>query len=339
MSNYIETDYTRRTLEEYLASTTTRNTSNDLGKEQFLQLLVAQLQYQDPLEPAKDTEFIAQLAQFSTLEQMQLLSQSYANSQASSLVGKWIEGTYTYGDQTQSVFGLVSGLEYVGGEARLIIQGLSGASVKLDDVTAVIDDEIVSGLGFNSSVVESSSLIGKYVKAKYTAYSQNEDGTYNTDDPYIKETSGYVDRVSIDGGIIYAHIGEERFRVIDIIDISTAAPAVEGEDEGGDKVEENDETQENDETNADTFMGTSSLYSALSAPVDATLESSLYDALGMDSQSLQGILMLLAQNLGMSNYGDLFEMVLNDPALLLDGISEADAALEHIGPDEFGNYG
>lgn len=42
-----------------------------LGKDEFLRLLIAQLRQQDPLQPVNDREFIAQLAQFSALEQMQ----------------------------------------------------------------------------------------------------------------------------------------------------------------------------------------------------------------------------------------------------------------------------
>jgi len=47
-----------------------------LGREAFLQLLVTQLQHQDPMEPQKDGEFIAQLAQFSSLEQLTSIQQS-----------------------------------------------------------------------------------------------------------------------------------------------------------------------------------------------------------------------------------------------------------------------
>ena len=47
-----------------------------LGRDAFLQLLVTQLQHQDPMEPQKDGEFIAQLAQFSSLEQLTSIQQS-----------------------------------------------------------------------------------------------------------------------------------------------------------------------------------------------------------------------------------------------------------------------
>lgn len=54
---------------------------DNLGKDAFLNLLVAQLSNQDPLNPMEDKEFIAQMAQFSTLEQVQSLNKNFTTSQ------------------------------------------------------------------------------------------------------------------------------------------------------------------------------------------------------------------------------------------------------------------
>ena len=58
--------------------TATRNIDPELGREAFLQLLVLELQNQDPLEPLGNQDMLAQLAQFSALEQMQNLNDEFA---------------------------------------------------------------------------------------------------------------------------------------------------------------------------------------------------------------------------------------------------------------------
>lgn len=74
-------------------TTTSNNAYNSLGKDEFLQLLVTQMQYQDPLNPTSDTEFIAQMAQFSSLEQMQNLNNNFNVYKAYELVGKQVSGS------------------------------------------------------------------------------------------------------------------------------------------------------------------------------------------------------------------------------------------------------
>ena len=69
---------------------TKREANNGLDKDAFLQLLVAQMKYQDPLEPTDNTEYISQLATFSQLEATQNLEDSLTQMQASSLVGKQV---------------------------------------------------------------------------------------------------------------------------------------------------------------------------------------------------------------------------------------------------------
>ncbi len=66
------------------------NSNSSLDKDAFLQLLVAQMQYQDPLQPTSNTEYMSQLAQFSTVEELQNIDSTFGNSQAMNLTGQYV---------------------------------------------------------------------------------------------------------------------------------------------------------------------------------------------------------------------------------------------------------
>lgn len=123
-------------------TTTSTDTYSSLGKDEFLQLLVTQMQYQDPLNPTSDTEFIAQMAQFSSLEQMQNLNSNFSIYKAYELVGKQVSGTVN----GTVIEGIVDAVRNQSGEQYAVI-GDSLISVdkisKVENVTEEISSELL----------------------------------------------------------------------------------------------------------------------------------------------------------------------------------------------------
>src|SRR5690625_3049137 len=78
---------------------TARTPSPDLGKEEFLKILMTQLQNQDPLSPMDDKEFISQMATFSSLEQMMNISKSVDALVESQLVSPVIQYSHMIGKE------------------------------------------------------------------------------------------------------------------------------------------------------------------------------------------------------------------------------------------------
>lgn len=114
--------------------------NSTLGKDAFLQLLVAQMKYQDPLNPSTDTQFVAQLATFSQLEQMQNLSQTSANSQAFGLVGMDVVVRIDGAGGTTYKTGVVDYVTIKNGQAKLNIEG---TEYSIDQLERVIDPTYV----------------------------------------------------------------------------------------------------------------------------------------------------------------------------------------------------
>ena len=99
-------------------NSSTTKTSQDLGKDDFLNLLVTQLKYQDPMSPMEDKEFISQMAQFTSLEQMKNMNNSVQITQATSFIGKQVTWADSQGNEVK---GIVKSVKIVNGEARVIV--------------------------------------------------------------------------------------------------------------------------------------------------------------------------------------------------------------------------
>lgn len=122
------------------AATEPTNPNGELGKNDFLKLMIAQLQAQNPLEPSNGTEYISELAQFSQLEQTTNLAQSSSQSatgqrvaQAVGLIGHTVSYTDPSTGATQS--GAVQSVEITPEGATLTIEGTPG--IELAGVTEV----------------------------------------------------------------------------------------------------------------------------------------------------------------------------------------------------------
>jgi len=123
-------------------ATPMRDPSPSLNKEDFLQLLVKQLSSQDPLNPMTNEQFVAQLAQFGSLEQAINLNDSFTQflgfqklTQASTLIGRKVICLVPSGDSFIPASGTVKQVMLVDGEAYLKLS--SGDEVNLNTVVSV----------------------------------------------------------------------------------------------------------------------------------------------------------------------------------------------------------
>ena len=118
-----------------------KTSNSSLDKDAFLQLLVAQMKYQDPLEPTSNTEYISQLATFSELEEMQNLTSGMTLQRASGLVGQYVfmkvtdsSGNTSYPEGT---------VDYVVYENNKAYLSIGDNLYSIDDLDTVADSKYV----------------------------------------------------------------------------------------------------------------------------------------------------------------------------------------------------
>ena len=129
--------------------------NTELGKDEFLKLLVCQMQNQNPLEPSSDTEWISQLANFSSLEEMQNMGSTMTGLQGMNMVGKYVHiVSKTESGNTTAVSGLVDYVNVKDGKVQVSVNDKLYDST---DVQIVYDDEYVAEQIINEANKDNTS--------------------------------------------------------------------------------------------------------------------------------------------------------------------------------------
>ena len=167
----------------YLASTqkpkiSATGDNSSLGKDAFLNILITQLQHQDPTQPMDDKQFISQMAQFSSLEQMQNMTTAMQNLLTSqnetqlmsytSFIGKevkWHEVTEEVDDKGSPIVnqgtGVINELKFVDGEPVFVLA--DGKEITAGNISSIINTEKSSSAATENPLVAASQLIGQMV--------------------------------------------------------------------------------------------------------------------------------------------------------------------------------
>ncbi|MCM1307763.1 MAG: hypothetical protein NC223_04110 [Butyrivibrio sp.] len=114
--------------------------NDSLDKDAFLKILVAEMQYQDPLEPSSNTEWVTQMASFSQIESLQDVSKTLSEQTASQLVGKRVivEASENEGGEINYVTGVVQCIEK---RSDGLYFSINDYLYPVDSLYAVVDED------------------------------------------------------------------------------------------------------------------------------------------------------------------------------------------------------
>ena len=189
-------------------------TTKTLDRDAFLKMLITELQNQDPMAPMEDKDFIAQLAQFSTLEQMQKMSQGFddlsqgtSQSQALSLIGRWVD----YPDPNDTSTSLTAMVDSVTMESGVPMLHVGSSTIDLADIQKIYPGAYSFGDG--QKTIQALDLIGKTVQY------------FDTTGTTVK--SGKVEGVSFDSGSPRLVIGSDRLDVGDVVRVQESSGLTE----------------------------------------------------------------------------------------------------------------
>lgn len=202
--------------------------SNGIDQETFLKLLVAEMSNQDPLEPTSNTEFISQLAQFSSMQYMQEAGKYAQANYASSLVGKTVsvykvEGkdVITITDVVQKVTKKKDGSFTVTvNDEEFALDKIMSVSetVKKDEPSGDEDDKKVD------NVIDPNELGDRIARASamIEAYATVGVGTVDDKGGYKEIKQGFIEAIQVNAGKINVIVGGKTYPIENIIEVTHA---------------------------------------------------------------------------------------------------------------------
>lgn len=154
--------------------TTKVKDSNDAyDKDMFLKLLVAEMEYQDPLEPTSNSEYVAELASFTQIETVQAVGEQMDQLSANNLIGNYvvIKDTSTVG-VSKEIEGMV---DYVTQTDDGMMLSVGGKLYKLADVETVINEDYYIGTTASATIAEAVKSFGNLDELDPTNYDKVEE--------------------------------------------------------------------------------------------------------------------------------------------------------------------
>ena len=202
-------------------TTSTATSRTDMGKDQFLALLVTQLQHQDPMNPMDSSQFASQLAQFSSLEQLTQLNASVDQElqvgQLNTLVGQTQFSATLMGKSVVAAGDKVSIPATGSATIRVDVGGTGGkAPLKLLDSSGKTVAE--RDLGTVAGGTQTLTLPSDLPAGDYT-YQLDVKGAGDTAVPVTTYTSGVVDGVLFKDGAIHLRLGTLEVALNDVSEL------------------------------------------------------------------------------------------------------------------------
>lgn len=214
-----------------------------VNSETFLNLLVAEMTNQDPLEPTSNTEFVTQMAQFTSLQYAQDSSKYAQSNYAASLVGKTVTASKMDGSDHVIKTGVVEQVVKSGDTYNVIVDGVTFDLANIQSVVTPTDSsagavETVPAVSLGDTIARASMMIGMYATVNPS-----------TDSGKVLD-AGIIDSIQVKDGEVNVVINDIAYKLTDVIEVKYPEyeyPETDGEtetDEAAESVQQTDTAYE-----------------------------------------------------------------------------------------------